>query len=87
MALRTRLSWGLLVVMRRELRACVIIQSDIQISMILVARVMILGARRPLNFFPRKCLNLKLQITETNRLRETLGTLGKNLRILKTLRS
>jgi hypothetical protein len=87
MELRTRLSRGALVAMRRELRACVIIQSDIQISMILIAMSDDFGRAETFELFPRNCLNLKLQITEANRLRETLRTLGKKLRILKTLRS
>ena len=45
------------------------------------------GSAETIKVFARNDVNLKLQITETNRLRETLRTLGKKLRILKTLRS
>ncbi len=55
--------------------------------MILVAKKDDFGRAETFKLFPRNCLNLKLQITETKELTETLGTLGKNLRILKTLRS
>jgi len=55
--------------------------------MILVAKNDDFGCAETFKLFPRNCLNLKLQIIETNKLRETLRTLGKKLRILKTLRS
>lgn len=55
--------------------------------MILVAKGEDFKCAPTFRLFPRNRLNLKLQIIETNGLRETLGTLGKNLKILKTLRS
>jgi len=55
--------------------------------MILVAKKDDFGCAETIKVFARNDVNLKLQITETNRLRKTLRTLGKKLRILKTLRS
>jgi hypothetical protein len=55
--------------------------------MILLAKNDDFGCAETFELFPRNFMNLKLQIIETNSLRETLRTLGKKLRILKTLRS
>lgn len=55
--------------------------------MILVAKKDDFGCAETFKVFARNDVNLKLQISETNRLLETLRTLGKKLRILKTLRS
>ena len=64
-----------------------IIQSDIRIAVFWSPRAMIFRRLETFKLLPRNYVNLKLQIVQSNGLRETLRTLGKLIRNLKTLRS
>ena len=64
-----------------------VVQTDIQINPIVVVERADFGCSETFKLFARNYLNLKLQIAQANGLCETLGTLGKLIKNLKTLRS